>query len=60
MQLYAHKKGYDINMDVWSLKIETFQTLNKSTLPYVSFTSLENKDNKLDWVTDLSLIRENR
>ena len=53
-------KGYDINMDLWSLKTETFQTLNKFTLPYVSFTSLENKDNKLDWVTDLSLIRENR
>ena len=47
-----------VNMDVWSLEIEIFQTLNKSTLPYVSFTSLENKDNKLDWVTDLSLIRK--
>ena len=37
--------------------MKIFRTLNYFTLPFVSFTSLENKEDKLDWVTDLSLIR---
>ena len=43
---------------IYFVPLKACQYRNKFTLPIVSFTSLENKEDKLDWVTDLSLIRK--